>query len=112
MKTNTLTQSPPYAVESAIKRLGQGLRTARLRRNLTIEEVGEKIGAGTRAVSDAEKGKPTTATAVYVALLWVYDLLEPWSALADPAHDVEGLALSERRERARRRPGKDLDNDF
>lgn len=112
MRTNTLTQSPPYAVESAIKRLGQDLRTARLRRNLTIEEVGEKIGAGARAVSDAEKGKPTTATAVYVALLWAYDLLGPWSALADPAEDVEGLALSERRERARRTPGKDLDNDF
>lgn len=112
MRTNTLAQSPPYAVESAIKRLGQDLRTARLRRKLTIKEVGEKIGTGARAVSDAEKGKPTTATAVYVALLWAYDLLGPWSALADPAEDVEGLALSERRERARRTPGKDLDNDF
>lgn len=99
-------------MESAIKRLGQDLRTARLRRNLTIKEVGEKIGAGARAVSDAEKGKPTTATAVYVALLWAYDLLGPWSALADPAEDVEGLALSERRERARRTRGRDLDNDF
>lgn len=105
MRTKTLTQSPPYAVESAIKRLGQDLRTARLRRNLTIEEVGEKIGAGARAVSNAENGKPTTATAVYVALLWAYDLLEPWNALADPADDVEGLALSEPRERARRKAG-------
>jgi len=112
MRTNTLTQSPPYAVESAIKRLGQDLRTARLRRNLTIEEVGQKIGAGTRAVSDAEKGKTTTATAVYVALLWVYDLLEPWSALADPTGDVEGLARAERRERARRPTTKGLENDF
>ena len=112
MRTNTLTRCPPYAVEGAIKRLGQDLRTARLRRNLTIEEVGEKIGAGARAISDAEKGKPTTATAVYVALLWVYDLLGPWSALADPAEDVEGLARAERRERARRTPAKGLDNDF
>jgi hypothetical protein len=47
-QTNTLTQAPPYAVEKAIKGLGQNLRRARLRRNLTIEEVGEKIGTGPR----------------------------------------------------------------
>ena len=57
---NTLIQAPPYAVELAIKRLGSNLRTARLRRNLTIEEVGEKIVTGPRAVSDAEKGKVST----------------------------------------------------
>ena len=111
-RTNTLTQAPPYAVENAIKQLGQNLRTARLRRNLTIEEVAGKIGTGPRPVADAEKGKPTTAMAVYVALLWAYDLLDPWNALADPAGDIEGLARSERRERARRSNSKDLDDDF
>lgn len=111
-RTNTLTQAPPYAVESAIKQLGQNLRTARLRRNLTIEEVAEKIGTGPRPVADAEKGKPTTAMAVYIALLWTYDLLEPWNELADPAGDSEGLARLERRERARHSSGKDLDDDF
>lgn len=111
-QTNTLTQAPPYAVEKAIKTLGKNLRSARLRRNLTIEEVGEKIGTGPRPVADAEKGKPTTAMAVYVALLWTYDLLSPWEQLADPLADSEGLALSERRERARAASGKDLDDDF
>ena len=111
-RTNTLTQAPPYAVEKAIKTLGKNLRTARLRRNLTIEEVGEKIGTGPRPVADAEKGKPTTAMAVYVALLWTYDLLSPWDQLADPLADSEGLALSDVRERARTASGKDLDDDF
>ena len=54
---NTLIQVPPYPVEQAIKRLGANLRTARLRRNLTIEAVGEKIGTGPRAVTDAEEGQ-------------------------------------------------------
>jgi len=72
---NTLIQAPPYPVERTIKRLGANLRTARLRRNLTIEEIGEKIGTGPRAVSDAEKGKVSTGIAVYTALLWAYDLL-------------------------------------
>lgn len=111
-RTNNLTKAPPFAVESAIRTLGKNLRTARLRRNLTIEDVAEKIGTGPRAVADAEKGKPTTAIAVYTALLWSYDLLGPWSALADPAEDSEGLSLADSRERARRSKGKELDDDF
>ena len=80
--SNTLTKAPPYAVERAIKRLGQNLRTARLRRNLSIEAVADKIGTGPRAVADAEKGKATTGIATYTALLWAYDLLGPWERLA------------------------------
>ena len=109
---NTLIQAPPYPVEKAIKNLGANLRTARLRRNLTIEEVGEKIGTGPRAVSDAEKGKISTGIAVYTALLWVYDLLGPMNELADPSLDEEGLFLSLSKDRARARAKKSLDNDF
>ena len=111
-RLNNLTKAPPYVVENAIKTLGQNLRTARLRRNLTLDDVAEKIGTGRRAVADAEKGKPTTAMAVYVALLWTYDLLGPWDDLADPSDDMEGLALAETRERARTQTSKDLDDDF
>jgi transcriptional regulator with XRE-family HTH domain len=53
----------PYPVEHAIKKVGDNLRTARLRRKLTIEEVAEKIGAGPRAVRAAESGKPSTGMA-------------------------------------------------
>lgn len=109
---NTLTSAPPYAVESATKRLGQNLRQARQRRNLTIEDVAKKIGTGVRAISDAEKGKATTSIAVYTALLWAYDLLGPWDNLAHPADDVEGLARLETRERARPYKRAGLDDDF
>ncbi|MBW2688919.1 MAG: helix-turn-helix domain-containing protein [Deltaproteobacteria bacterium] len=109
---NTLIQAPPYPVEKAIKNLGVNLRTARLRRNLTIGDVAEKIGTGPRAVSDAEKGKISTGIAVYTALLWVYDLLGPMNELADPAFDEEGLSLSLSKDRARARAKEGLDNDF
>lgn len=109
---NSLTQAPPYPVEKAIRNLGANLRTARLRRNLTIQEVGEKIGTGPRAVSDAEKGKISTGIAVYTALLWAYDLLGPMNELADPALDEEGLSLSLTKDRARGRAKEELDNEF
>lgn len=111
-RKNALTLAPPYAVERAIRRVGANLRTARLRRNLTIEEVASKIGTGPRAVSDAEQGKITTGIAVYTALLWAYDLLDPMEQLADPATDETGLAMSMRRERARAEKPGELDNEF
>jgi transcriptional regulator with XRE-family HTH domain len=51
------------------------LKAARLARNLTIQDVAQSIGAGPRAISDAEAGKPGVGASVLVALLWVYDLL-------------------------------------
>lgn len=112
MAKNLLYETPPYPVEQAIKRLGKNLRTARLRRNLTIENVAEKIGTGPRAVRDAEKGKLSTGLAVYTALLWAYDLLGPMSALADPARDEEGLSLDLSSGRVRARYKEELDSDF
>jgi transcriptional regulator with XRE-family HTH domain len=97
-------------VELGIKTLGANLRTARLRRNLTIGQVAEKIGTGPRAVMDAEKGKASTAVAVYAALLWLYGLLGPFEDLADPASDKEGLAREPLKQRSRKARG--LDNDF
>ena len=110
---NKLLQAPPFAVEEAVKRLGVNLRTARLRRNLTIAEVADKIGTGPRAVMDAEKGKISTGIAVYTALLWVFNLLEQLSDVASPIKDDEGQTLALANERKRARHGRgDLDNDF
>jgi transcriptional regulator with XRE-family HTH domain len=109
---NTLILAPPYPVEQALKKVGTNLRTARLRRKLTIQQVAEKIGAGPRAIRAAESGNPSTLVAVYAALLWAYDLLVPFEDLANPADDKEGLALAGLGTGARARKSKGLDNEF
>ena len=81
---NKLLAAPPYSVEQTLKRLGANLRTARLRRNLTIEDVAEKIGTGVRTVADAERGKTSTGIAVYAAMLWALDLPGHMGAVAKP----------------------------
>jgi transcriptional regulator with XRE-family HTH domain len=112
-RNNGLSQAPPFAVEDAIRRLGRDLRTARLRRGLTIAEVAQRIGTGVRAVSDAESGKATTAASVYVALLWVYGQLDGLYDVADPLRDAEGLRLAALKapRRASAATGR-LSNDF
>ena len=109
---NMLTDAPPCEVEQAIRRLGRNLWTVRLRCNLTIKEIAEKIGTGPRAVMDAERGKHSTSLAVYAALLWAHDLLEPFQGLADPLTDEKGFALDRIGHRKRARSGKGLDSGF
>ena len=73
---NPLITAPPYPVERALKTLGANIRTARVRRGLSAQELGRKIGIDRRTVSDAEKGKPSTAVAVYAGLLWTLGLVD------------------------------------
>ena len=109
---NKLLTAPPYAVEQSLKHLGENLRTARVRRRLTIAEAAQKIGAGVRAVSDAEKGKPSTCISVYAALLWAFGLMNDFETLADPDRDSEGQTLALSREQSRVRRSGGLGNDF
>jgi transcriptional regulator with XRE-family HTH domain len=109
---NKLQAALPFPVEQAIRRLGGNLRTARLRRNLTIQEMAAKIGTGPRAVADAEKGKPSTGVAVYVAMLWALGLLEPFVDVGAPERDEEGQALALAREPERASQKSELDDDF
>ena len=109
---NQLLAAPPYQVEQALQRVGHDLRIARIRRKLTIADAAARIGTGPRAVRDAEHGKASTAIAVYVALLWLFDMLQPFDEIASPLKDEQGLALAGANEKVRARKGKGLDNDF
>jgi transcriptional regulator with XRE-family HTH domain len=109
---NPLLVAPPHQVEQALQKLGADLRTARLMRNLTIAEVAQKIGTGSRAIGDAEKGKPSTSIAIYAALLWTFDLLGNLKEAADPGKDEAGKILARAKRRRRARSGGGLNNDF
>ncbi|MGA2551613.1 MAG: helix-turn-helix domain-containing protein [Burkholderiaceae bacterium] len=108
---NKLLTAPPYPVEQTLKRLGANLRTARLRRNLTIADMAAKIGTGQRAVTDAEKGKSSTGIAIYAAMLWALGLLDQMVGVAAPECDEQGQTLALSRQRARARPRRDLNSD-
>lgn len=112
-KRNPLLDAPPYPVEQTLKKLGANLRTARIRRGLTIKQISQKIGTGVRAVADAEKGKPSTGIVTYLTMLWALDLLGQMEEVASPQKDQEGQMLALIRESKRaRKTTKEDDNDF
>jgi DNA-binding XRE family transcriptional regulator len=103
---------PPEATES-IRRTGERLRKARLRRNMTIEEVAEKLGIHRETLTQAERGNPATAVWTIVGALWIYGLLPGLAEVASPAKDEVGQSLEALETRQRARPGLGgMDNDF
>ncbi len=111
-KRNTLSTALPFEVEQALKTLGTNLRTARLARNLSIEQVAAKIGVGYRTVATAEAGKPGTAVGVYLSLFWIYGLVGQIQELADPLRDPLVQRATRTRERSYPTRKGALDNDF
>jgi transcriptional regulator with XRE-family HTH domain len=109
---NSLTSAPPYAVQEALKSLGKNLRTARLRRNLSLAELAAKLGVDRHVLTDAENGKLGTSAGVYVGMLWAMNLISSLEGVADPKTDEEGLALSGVDERERARTGGGPSNAF
>lgn len=109
---SSITEAPPAAVAEEIKRLGRNIRTARLRRELRIQDVADRIGASRYTVSDLERGKPGTSIAAYAGALWALGLLEQMSDVADPDRDEEGKVLESARSPKEARRRKKLDNDF
>jgi len=103
----------PFDAEDALRELGQNLRTARLRRNMTLEEVASRIGVHRETVASAEKGSPSVMMGTYVAALSIYGLLSDMAYLAYPNADREGLALESRNARERAKPSSGgMSNDF
>jgi len=96
-RVSKISKSPPAAVEDILNRLGRNIRTARLRRKLSMEELAERVGISRYVLADIEKGKPTTAIAAYLGTLWALGLLRDMREVADPDRDQEGKIL----ERAR-----------
>jgi transcriptional regulator with XRE-family HTH domain len=104
--------APPSAVQEAIRHLGNKLRTARLRRNLSHAELADKLGVDRHVIADAERGKLSTSAGVYIGMLWAMNLLPSLAEVADPKNDEEGLALSGLDERERARSGGGPSNAF
>lgn len=112
-RASRIVKAPPAAVEETLRKLGGNIRTARLRRKMRLVDLAKKVGISRYAMSDIEKGKPSTAIASYLGAVWALGLLDDMKEVADPDHDIEGRILE--KARAPKTAGKrkkELDNDF
>lgn len=77
-KALTLSSS----TEEILEKMGNRIRRARLRRNISIEELAQKATIGKSTLLLIEKGTPTVSIGAYAAVLAVLELDEDFGFVA------------------------------
>ena len=83
--------------------VGEQIKLARLRRNLSVEQVAERATCSPLTVSRIEKGIPTVAIGIYLRVLYALQLDDDILCLAqkdEMGHALQDIALIKKRERA------------
>ena len=74
MAKNTMGTKLPRKLEQKMQIVGEQIKLARLRRNLTIAQVAERATCSPLTVSRIEKGTPTVAIGIYLRVLYALQL--------------------------------------
>lgn len=61
-------------VERNLSVFGENIKTARLRRKLSMQQVSERAGISRATLSSVEKGSPSVALGIYMQVLFVLGL--------------------------------------
>jgi transcriptional regulator with XRE-family HTH domain len=80
--------------KSALERLGQDVRGARLRRGVAVADLAVRAGTSPSSIARLEKGDPGVAIGTLADVLVVLGLVERLADLIDIRKDDLGLALA------------------
>lgn len=97
----------PLPVKRALAKLGEDIRSARLRRRIPTTMMAERAFITRMTLGKVERGDPTVSMGIYAVVLFVLGLTPRLGELADARSDAVGLQLEEERLPKRiRLPGK------
>ena len=102
MSKSTMGTKLSRKLEQKMQTVGEQIRLARLRRNLSIAQVAERATCSSLTVARIEKGAPTVAIGIYLRVLYALQLDDDILYIAKD--DALGRALQDmnlpQRERA------------
>ncbi len=87
----------PIPVKRALRKLGEDIRAARLRRRIPMALMAERVNISRTTLTKVEKGDPSVSLGVYATVLFVLGMIDRLSDLVDTRQDEIGLALEEER---------------
>lgn len=106
-------QTLPFEVTQSLEELGRRIKQARMRRQMSQEELAKACRIARRTLFNIEAGAAGIAMGSVYTVLWRLGLLAGARALADPDTDDHGKTLEAARLGKRaRRPAEREDNDF
>ncbi len=97
----------PIPVRRALRKLGQDIRDARLRRRIPTAVMAERASISRTTLHRLEKGEPGVSMGIYATVLFILGMVEKIGALMDVHSDDLGLQLEgERLPQRIRRSGR------
>ena len=106
MSKTTMGTKLPRKLEDKMKVVGEQIRLARLRRDLSIAQVAERATCSAVTISRVEKGAPTVAIGIYLRVLYAVQLDDDILLLAQ--EDEIGRGLQDLRLKQRERASKKI----
>lgn len=106
MAKSTMGTKLPRKLEYKMQQVGEQIKLARLRRNLSVAQVAERATCAPLTVSRIEKGVPTVAIGIYLRVLYALQLDDDILLLAQQdelGRQLQDLSLKHR-ERASKKP--------
>ena len=85
--------TPSISVRRSLHKLGMDIRTARLRRDLTMQLVAERAKISLSTLDKIENGDPNVSIGNYSSVFFALNLGTPLADLIDPSNDKLGLML-------------------
>lgn len=104
MSKATMGTKLPRKLEQKMQTVGEQIKLARLRRNLSVAQVAERATCSPLTVSRIEKGAPTVAIGIYLRVLYALQLDDDILLLAQK--DEMGRALQDLALKPRERASK------
>ena len=104
MSKSTMGTKLPRKLEQKMQVVGEQIKLARLRRNLSVAQVAERATCSPLTVSRIEKGVPTVAIGIYLRVLYALQLDDDILSLAKD--DKLGRALQDMNMIPRKRASK------
>ena len=101
----------PENVAAQLRLYGERVRTARVRRRWSKEELASRVGVERRTITRLEEGASGVGLGVFLTALWVLGLWETVQEVAAPEADKAGAFLEKQRQprHVHQRREKDLD---
>ena len=100
MAKSTMGTRLPRKLEEKMKIVGEQIKLARLRRNLSVAQVAERATCSPLTVARIEKGTPTVAIGIYLRVLYALQLEDDILLIAQQdalGRQLQDLALMNRK---------------
>ena len=100
MAKSTMGTRLPRKLEEKMKIVGEQIKLARLRRNLSVAQVAERATCSPLTVARIEKGTPTVAIGIYLRVRYALQLEDDILLIAQQdalGRQLQDLALTNRK---------------